>query len=64
MTTLVVSMGKGMAELWCDKVGSKWPDWAAEICLRQGKKLTTAITLALKNWNGVLQSCSPVNVNM
>ena len=48
MDTLVVSMGKGMAELWCGKVGSKWPDWAAEICLRQGKKLTTAITLALQ----------------
>jgi len=41
-------MGKGMAELWCGKVGSKWPDWAAEICLRQGKKITTAITLALQ----------------
>ena len=52
MTTLVVSMGRGMAELWCGKVGSKWPDWAAEICLRQEKKLITAITLALQSGMG------------
>ena len=48
MDTLLGQMGSGMAELWCGKVGSKWPDWATEICLRQGKKLTTAITLALQ----------------
>ena len=48
MDTLLGQMGSGMAELWCGKVGSKWPDWAAEISLRQGKKLTTAITLALQ----------------
>ena len=48
MDTLLGQMGSGMAELWCGKVGSKWPDWAAEKLPKAGNKLITAITLALQ----------------